>query len=90
VIGVRRFAVSLRRIGGKQQALWTGSTFVPRGTLMLLGAVAAQPVGYDVPFPSGFRDWFVVNSMIATKNGPMFDQIGRMHIINYAFSHYIP
>jgi len=50
-------------------------------TLMLLGAVTAQTAGYDVPFPKGFRDWFVVNSMIVTKDSPIFDQIGGMHII---------
>jgi hypothetical protein len=51
------------------------------GTLILMGAVSAQTAGDDVAFPSGFRDWFVVNSMIVTKDSPMFGQIGGMHII---------
>src|ERR1700687_1074990 len=51
------------------------------GTLILLGAVSAQTAGDDVAFPNGFRDWFVVNSMIVTKDSPMFSQIGGMHII---------
>ena len=51
------------------------------GSLMSLGAVATISAGDDVPFPNGFRDWFVVNSMIVTKDSPMFGQIGGMHII---------
>ena len=35
----------------------------------------------DVPFPTGFRDWFVVNSMIVTKDSPLSAQIGGMYII---------
>jgi len=49
--------------------------------LLWLGAVSAQTAGYDIQFPNGFRDWFVVNSMIVTKDSPIFDQIGGMHII---------
>jgi hypothetical protein len=51
------------------------------GILISLSAVSAKPAGDDVPFPDGFRDWFVVNSMIVTKDSPMFGQIGGMHII---------
>jgi hypothetical protein len=49
--------------------------------LMTLGTVLAQTAGDDVAFPNGFRDWFAVNSMIVTKDSPMFAQIGGMHII---------
>jgi hypothetical protein len=51
------------------------------GILLPLAAVSAVPAGYEVAFPNGFRDWFVVNSMIVTKDSAMFDQIGGMHII---------
>jgi Cytochrome P460 len=51
------------------------------GILMSLGVVSTISAGDDVPFPTGFRDWFVVNSMIVTKDSPMFGQIGGMHII---------
>jgi len=51
------------------------------GVLMAVGAVSAQSAGNDVPFPDGFRDWFVVNSMIVTKDSPISAQIGGMHII---------
>ncbi len=50
--------------------------------LLSFGAVAIISAGADdVAFPTGFRDWFVVNSMIVTKDSPMFAQIGGMHII---------
>lgn len=55
--------------------------FVLAGSLMSWGAVATISAGDDVPFPNGFRDWFAVNSMIVTKDSPMFGQIGGMHII---------
>ena len=51
------------------------------GILMSLGAVPTISAGDDVPFPHGFRDWFVVNSMIVTKDSPISAQIGGMHII---------
>ena len=51
------------------------------GILILLGAASAQTAGDDVPFPHGFRDWYAVNSMIVTKDSPIFGQIGGMHLI---------
>ena len=51
------------------------------GILMSLGALSTISAGDDVPFPTGFRDWFVVNSMIVTKDSPISAQIGGMHII---------
>ncbi|HXO87820.1 MAG TPA: cytochrome P460 family protein [Candidatus Acidoferrales bacterium] len=35
----------------------------------------------EVLFPTNFRDWFVVNSMIVTKDSPISAQIGGLHII---------
>jgi Cytochrome P460 len=51
------------------------------GIVMSLCAVSAISTGDDVRFPNGFRDWFAVNSMIVTKDSPIFGQIGGMHII---------
>ena len=51
------------------------------GILISLSAVSAKPVGDYVAFPNGFRSWFVVNSMIVTKDSSESDQIGGMHII---------
>jgi hypothetical protein len=49
--------------------------------LMLFGAPSATSADDGVRFPNGFRDWFVVNSMIVTKDSPIFGQIGGLHII---------
>ena len=51
------------------------------GILIWLGAFSTMPAANDVPFPTGFRDWFAVNSMIVTKDSPIFGQIGGMHLI---------
>jgi hypothetical protein len=48
---------------------------------MSLAAMPAQTSGDEVSFPTHFRDWFVVNSMIVTKDSPISGQIGGMHII---------
>jgi hypothetical protein len=52
------------------------------GTLLLLSVLSAHTTGYDVPFPDGLRDWFEVNSMIVTKDSPIFGQLGGMHLIH--------
>jgi len=49
--------------------------------LTSFGAPAATSADDGVPFPSGFRDWFVVNSMTATKDSPVFGHVDGMHII---------
>ena len=51
------------------------------GICFSLGAISTISAGDDVPFPTGFRDWFAVNSMIVTKDSPIFGQIGGMHLI---------
>jgi hypothetical protein len=48
---------------------------------MSLGSAFAKPAGNDVAFPTGFRNWYAVNSMIVTKDSPMSAQIGGLHII---------
>ena len=49
--------------------------------MVVAGSVPARPTANDVPFPDGFRDWFLVNTMIVTKDSPIFDQIGGLHHI---------
>ncbi|ABF42746.1 cytochrome c' [Candidatus Koribacter versatilis Ellin345] len=49
--------------------------------LLSLGSLTAQSTDEGVPFPNGFRNWFLVNSMIVTKDSPIADQLGGMHII---------
>jgi hypothetical protein len=44
-------------------------------------APSAVSADEGVPFPDGFRDWFAVNSMTATKDSPAFGGVDGMHII---------
>ena len=57
------------------------SIFGLAGILLSMGALPTVSAGDEVPFPNGFRDWFVVNSMIVTKDSPISAQIGGLHII---------
>jgi hypothetical protein len=52
------------------------------GLLLSMGLTSAQTTSYDVQFPTGLRDWFEVNSMIVTKDSPIFEQLGGMHLIH--------
>lgn len=47
----------------------------------MANSIVADSIPNDVPFPTGFRDWFAVNSMIVTKDSPISAQIGGMHLI---------
>ena len=49
--------------------------------LTLFGAPSTTSADDGVPFPTGFRDWFVVNSMTATKDSPVFGHVDGLHII---------
>jgi hypothetical protein len=51
------------------------------GILFCLAAISAQPYRSDIRFPDDFRNWFVVNSMIVTKDSPISTQIGGMHVV---------
>jgi Cytochrome P460 len=51
------------------------------GILAFMGAAQENTAANDVAFPDGFRNWFTVNSMIVTKDSPIFGQIGGMHLI---------
>jgi len=51
------------------------------GIFISFAAVSAERVNDEIPFPNGFRDWFLVNSMIVTKDSPISDQIGGIHHI---------
>jgi hypothetical protein len=55
------------------------------GLAVILTTFAApSPVSAEdgVPFPNGFRDWFVVNSMTATKDSPVFGGVEGLHLIH--------
>src|ERR1700729_507874 len=49
--------------------------------ILTIWAPSATSAEDGVRFPNGFRNWFVVNSMIVTKDSPISGQIGGMHLI---------
>ena len=51
------------------------------GVLILFSSLSAAPADDGVPFPSGFRDWFFVNSLTATAESPLFGHVAGMHHI---------
>jgi hypothetical protein len=51
------------------------------GVLISLSTVSARSSNAGVSFPDKFQEWFVVNSMVVTKDSPISSQIGGMHII---------
>ena len=50
--------------------------------LTLFGTPSATSADDGVRFPNGFRDWFVVNSMSATKDSPVFGHVDGLHLIH--------
>ena len=51
------------------------------GILISLGAALTVSGDEGVQFPTGFRNWFGVNTLIVTKDSPLFAQIPGMHMI---------
>ena len=50
------------------------------GSLAIM-SVAAQPAD-DITPPSGYRNWFHVNTMIVDKSSPLFEALGGMHNVH--------
>src|ERR1700685_443478 len=48
----------------------------------LFGASSATSAEDGVRFPDGFRDWFVVTSMSAAKDSPVFGHVDSMQLIH--------
>lgn len=46
---------------------------------LAFGAVFAAPAGDELTIPAGPQHWYRVNSMIVSKDSPMFDAIGGLH-----------
>jgi hypothetical protein len=49
--------------------------------VLALGTVFAAPAGDRLTIPVGFEHWYLVNSMVVTKDSPLFDAIGGLHHI---------
>src|ERR1700733_10209151 len=69
----RRFPMLLHKLPG---VLVLGMLWLSMGAVATISAASD-----DVPFPTNFRDWFAVNSMIVTKDSPISAQIGGLHIV---------
>jgi hypothetical protein len=46
-----------------------------------LSTASAAPPNDKLSIPAGFDHWYLVNSMIVTKDSPVFDAIGGLHHI---------
>ena len=49
--------------------------------VLVITSVAAEPAD-DIKPPSGYRNWFHVNTMIVDKASPLFDTLGGMHNVH--------
>jgi hypothetical protein len=47
--------------------------------LLAVGIFSAEPAD-DIKPPSGYRQWFRVNTMIVDKGSPLFADLGGMHV----------
>jgi Cytochrome P460 len=52
------------------------------GLAALLGLVAAVSADTDLQPPTGYRQWFHVNTMIIDKASPLFEAMGGMHNVS--------
>jgi Cytochrome P460 len=48
---------------------------------LAIGTVFAAPAGDALTIPMGFQHWYLVNSMIVTKDSPIFEALGGLHHI---------
>jgi Cytochrome P460 len=48
---------------------------------LAFGTVFGAPAGDELTIPAGFQHWYLVNSMIVTKDSQMFSAIGGLHHI---------
>jgi Cytochrome P460 len=48
---------------------------------LALVTLFAAPAGEKLVIPAGFEHWYLVNSMVVTRDSPQFDSIGGLHHI---------
>ena len=63
----------------------TGWTTMKRLFVFALMSAVAAPVAVaadDITPPTGYRNWFLVNTMVVDKASPLFESIGGMHIVH--------
>jgi len=49
--------------------------------VLVMTSITAEPAD-DIKPPSGYRNWFHVNTMIVDKASPLFDTLGGMHNVH--------
>jgi hypothetical protein len=49
--------------------------------VLAMSAMAAWPAD-DISVPSGYRNWFHVNTMVIDKASPLFESLGGMHNVH--------
>ena len=50
-------------------------------TVLAMTSMAARPAD-DITPPSGYRNWFHVNTMVIDKASPLFESLGGMHSVH--------
>jgi hypothetical protein len=48
---------------------------------LAFGSLFATPAANEIAPPTGFRNWYFVNSLLTTKDSPLFAMIGGLHHI---------
>jgi cytochrome P460 len=56
-------------------------TLVVGAAFLSVAALFAAQAGDALRLPAGFEHWYLVNSMLVTKDSPQFDTIGGLHHI---------
>jgi len=49
--------------------------------VLAMTSIVAKPAD-DITLPSGYRNWFHVNTMIVDKASPLFESLGGMHNVH--------
>jgi hypothetical protein len=66
----------MRPFTNNRKACWLSAAL-----LLALLPLAARSAD-DIKIPAGYRNWFHVNTMIVTKESPLFESLGGMHIVH--------
>jgi len=75
--GVRRFSDDWNAQAMRQKVQLFSVTLA----VLVMTSVTAEPAD-DIKPPSGYRNWFHVNTMIVDKASPLFDTLGGMHNVH--------
>jgi cytochrome P460 len=67
----------LERSTMRQKIQLLSATFA----FLAISSIAARPAD-DITPPSGYRNWFHVNTMIIDKASPLFEALGGMHNVH--------